>query len=175
MKLISELTHQYSTTQHHHSYTGTEQRAVVKLSRESKRDRIVMDRQQGRLMAVTQRLKKTEKRLLRALKSKHRRHSSRLRVTRQRQIRRGRRNDDGDVSDQVDKKRNNNDEDNSESQHTERIEGLEELLLREANRRCAVKQTELELQSALERRVKVLRLLKSALNEREIRRDIRRT
>ena len=85
------------------------------------------------------------------------------------------RNDDGDVSDQVDKKRNNNDEDNSESQHTERIEGLEELLLREANRRCAVKQTELELQSALERRVKVLRLLKSALNEREIRRDVRRT
>ena len=68
-----------------------------------------MDRQQGRLMAVTERLKKTEKRLLRALKSKHRRHSSRLRVTRQRQIRRGRRNDD--VRDQVDKKRNNNDED----------------------------------------------------------------
>ena len=175
MKLISELTHQYSTTQHHHSYTGTEQRAVVKLSRESKRDRIVMDRQQGRLMAVTQRLKKTEKRLLRALKSKHRRHSSRLRVTRQRQIRRGRRNDD--VRDQVDKKRNNNnnDEEDSKSRRTERIEGLEELLLREANRRCAVKQTELELQSALERRVKVLRLLKSALNEREIRRDIRRT
>ena len=54
MKLISELTHQYSTTQHHHSYTGTEQRAVVKLSRESKRDRIVMDRQQKELMAVTQ-------------------------------------------------------------------------------------------------------------------------
>ena len=75
-------------------------------------------------------------------------------MTRQRQIRRGRRNDDGDVSDQVDKKRNNNDEDDSESRRTERIEGLEELLLREANRRCAVKQTELELQSALERRVK---------------------
>ena len=147
----------------------------MKLSRESKRDRIVMDRQQGRLMAVTERLKKTEKRLLRALKSKHRRHSSRLRVTRQRQIRRGRRNDD--VRDQVDKKRNNNnnDEEDSKSRRTERIEGLEELLLREANRRCAVKQTELELQSALERRVKVLRLLKSALNEREIRRDVRRT
>ena len=135
----------------------------------------MMDRQQGRLMAVTQRLKKTEKRLLRALKSKHRRHSSRLRVTRQRQIRRGRRNDD--VRDQVDKKRNNNNnnEEDSKSRRTERIEGLEELLLREANRRCAVKQTELELQSALERRVKVLRLLKSALNEREIRRDVRRT
>ena len=162
-------------TERTYSYTGTEQRAVVKLSRESKRDRIVMDRQQGRLMAVTERLKKTEKRLLRALKSKHRRHSSRLRVTRQRQIRRGRRNDD--VRDQVDKKRNNNnnDEEDSKSRRTERIEGLEELLLREANRRCAVKQTELELQSALERRVKVLRLLKSALNEREIRRDIRRT
>ena len=162
-------------TERTYSYTGTEQRAVVKLSRESKRDRIVMDRQQGRLMAVTERLKKTEKRLLRALKSKHRRHSSRLRVTRQRQIRRGRRNDD--VRDQVDKKRNNNnnDEEDSKSRRTERIEGLEELLLREANRRCAVKQTELELQSALERRVKVLRLLKSALNEREIRRDVRRT
>ena len=173
--MISELTHQYTVTQHNNSYTGTEQRVVVKLSRESKRDRIMMDRQQGRLMAVTQRLKKTEKRLLRALKSKHRRHSSRLRVTRQRQIRRGRRNDD--VRDQVDKKRNNNnnDEEDSKSRRTERIEGLEELLLREANRRCAVKQTELELQSALERRVKVLRLLKSALNEREIRRDIRRT
>ena len=162
-------------TERTYSYTGTEQRAVVKLSRESKQDRIVMDRQQGRLMAVTERLKKTEKRLLRALKSKHRRHSSRLRVTRQRQIRRGRRNDD--VRDQVDKKRNNNnnDEEDSKSRRTERIEGLEELLLREANRRCAVKQTELELQSALERRVKVLRLLKSALNEREIRRDVRRT
>ena len=162
-------------TERTYSYTGTEQRAVVKLSRESKRDRIVMDRQQGRLMAVTERLKKTEKRLLRALKSKHRRHSSRLRVTRERQIRRGRRNDD--VRDQVDKKRNNNnnDEEDSKSRRTERIEGLEELLLREANRRCAVKQTELELQSALERRVKVLRLLKSALNEREIRRDVRRT
>ena len=162
-------------TERTYSYTGTEQRAVVKLSRESKRDRIVMDRQQGRLMAVTERLKKTEKRLLRALKSKHRRHSSRLRMTRQRQIRRGRRNDD--VRDQVDKKRNNNnnDEEDSKSRRTERIEGLEELLLREANRRCAVKQTELELQSALERRVKVLRLLKSALNEREIRRDVRRT
>jgi len=158
----------------------TEQRVVVKLSRESKRDRIVMDRQQGRLLAVTQRLKKTEKRLLRALKTKHRRHTRRVSAMTRRRKKMIQTNNSTTDDGKQDRHMYQNSQEKKEEKNmlptrtTERIEGYEELLLREANRRCAVTQTEKELQSALERRVKVLRLLKSALSERETRRNARR-